>query len=143
MGRKLLWLDDYRDPFINLENRVPPGFDEIIWVKNYSEFVNVLTDDYRSISAISFDHDLADSHYTPEHLWSDYDASKEWQDAQIHIEKTGYECAKWLVDFVIDNDLTIPEIFIHSANPVGADNIKFYLNNYLKNYESGRNYRII
>ena len=72
---------------------------------------------------ISFDHDLADTHYTPEPLWTDYNASKEWQEKQVHQEKTGYECAKWLVDYCISNNLKCPEYYCHSMNPVGKDKI--------------------
>ena len=59
----------------------------------------------------------------PEHLWTDYDKSKEWQDAQVHKEKTGYECAIWLVDYCMDNNLKLPNYYCHSMNPVGKDKI--------------------
>jgi hypothetical protein len=93
---KILWLDDVRNPFLNLEGRVPKIEGTIIWVLNYLEFKmwiekNGLPD------IISFDHDLAFEHYTPEHLWTDYQLSKEHQDAQNYKEKTGLDCAKCLV----------------------------------------------
>ena len=44
-------------------------------------------------------------------------------------EKTGMDCAKWLVDFCIDNDKRIPDYFVQSANPVGAKNIASLINN--------------
>ena len=75
---------------------------------------------------------MADSHYTPEHLWTDYDKSKEWQEQQIHKEKTGYVCAKWLVEYCINNDLKCPEYFCHSMNPVGKYNILGLLDNFTK-----------
>lgn len=82
--------------------------------------------------AISFDHDLADSHYTPEYFWDNYEESKKYQEwnSKNHTEKTGMDCAKWLVDYCMDNKKMLPEIFVHSANPVGADNIKGLLYNY-------------
>jgi hypothetical protein len=32
----------------------------------------------------------------------------------------------------MDNKKKLPEIFVHSANPVGADNIKGLLDNFVK-----------
>lgn len=51
-----------------------------------------------------------------------------------YFEKTGYECAKWLVEYCLDNDLDLPLCYVHSMNPVGKDNI----NNLLKNYNDSR-----
>jgi hypothetical protein len=42
-------------------------------------------------------------------------------------EKTGYDCAKWLCNYCIDNGIPLPEYYVHSMNPVGRENIKFYL----------------
>lgn len=129
---KILWLDDLRNPFLDLESKVPKIENSIlIWVLNYHEFTmwierNGLPD------VISFDHDLAFEHYTPEHLWTDYQLSKEYQDAQNYKEKTGLDCAKWLCDYCLENDKDIPKYYIHSANPVGADNIHAYLFNFSK-----------
>ena len=83
---------------------------------------------------ISFDHDLADEHYTPEYFWDNYEESKKFQEwrGQYYQEKTGMDCAKWLVDYCMDNKKKLPEIFVHSANPVGADNIKGLLDNFVK-----------
>ena len=72
--------------------------------------------------------------FTPEHLWVDYDKSKEWQDAQVHIEKTGYECAKWLVDYCIKNGLKCPDYYCHSMNPVGKDKIVGLLGSFSNNH---------
>lgn len=47
-------------------------------------------------------------------------------------EKTGMDCAKWLVDFCIDNELILPDWYGHSMNPVGRENIDVYLRNYRK-----------
>ena len=45
---------------------------------------------------------------------------------------TGYECAKYLVDFCINHDMSLPEYHIQSANPVGNANIDSCLKSYLK-----------
>lgn len=131
----LLWLDDLRDPILDLEKKVPKiNFKTIVWVKCFESFTewiekNGLPD------VISFDHDLAFEHYTPECFWNNYQLSKEYQDSQNYKEKTGLDCAKWLCDYCLRNSLTLPKYYIHSANPVGADNINNYLYNYKKHSE--------
>ena len=45
-------------------------------------------------------------------------------------EKTGYDCAKWLVEYCLDNDLSLPKYQVHSMNPVGKKNILDYLSNF-------------
>lgn len=119
-----LFLDDIRHPEDAYEYTKQMMFFTNVWhvVRNYNEFVEWI--EKNGLPAfISFDHDLADSHYTPEHLWVDYNKSKEWQDAQVHTEKTGYECAKWLVDYCLNNGLKCPQYYCHSMNPVGKDKI--------------------
>jgi hypothetical protein len=118
---KILWVDDLRNPFIDLENRVPKEDGVIEWVLNYEQFVQWI-EKFGLPNIISFDHDLADEDYTPE----------EYQNSRDYQEKTGMDCAKWLIDYCIDNNCELPKFYIHSANPVGADNIRGILNNYLK-----------
>lgn len=119
-----LFLDDIREPEHAFDYTNQKMFIEQQWqvVRNYNEFVAWIENNGLP-HFISFDHDLADSHYTPEPLWTDYEKSKEWQDAQVHTEKTGYECAKWLIDYCIKNGLKCPEYYCHSMNPVGNDKI--------------------
>ena len=125
--KNLLWLDDIRNPFIDEEKRVPIGNDKwnINWVLNYEQFVQWI-EIYGLPDAISFDHDLADEHYTPEYFWDDYEESKKFQEwrGKTYQEKTGMDCAKWLVDFCMDNKVELPKFYVHSANPVGADRIR-------------------
>ena len=45
------------------------------------------------------------------------------------LAKSGYDCAKWLVDYCIDNDTQIPYWNVQSANPVGKENINGLLIN--------------
>jgi hypothetical protein len=47
----------------------------------------------------------------------------------VPTEKTGYQAAKWLVDYCVDNSLSIPEYIVHSQNEVGKKNIQSYLEN--------------
>lgn len=51
------------------------------------------------------------------------------------MEFTGYDFAKWFCDYVLDNVLDLPPDFgytVHSANPLGAENIRCYMANFLK-----------
>lgn len=103
-------------------------------VKDYYAFVHYISKNGLP-DIISFDHDLAFSHYTPEELWTDYNKSKAWQEQQQHQEKTGYDCAKWLTHYCVDNSIKLCEFLSHSMNPVGKDNILHHLNTY-KKYEN-------
>jgi len=130
---KLLWLDDLRNPYLNEEGKVPVENLIIDWVLNYSQFTQWI-EKYGLPRAISFDHDLAQEHYTPEYFWNDYQESKKFQDwkSKSYIEKTGADCAKWLVDYCLDKGLHLPKINVHSANPIGADYIFIEINKIIK-----------
>ena len=39
-------------------------------------------------------------------------------------ELNGMTCAKWLVNYCLDNDLKLPDFVVHSSNPAGAKNIE-------------------
>lgn len=55
-------------------------------------------------------------------------------DHDLGAGKTGYDFAKWLVEFDLDTD-SMPVNFgfyVHSQNPVGAKNINLYLERYLQ-----------
>ena len=90
--------------------RVPQD-DSWIIVKSYSEFIDlIIIYEFNLISEISLDHDLG---------------------LQDETEKTGYDVAKWLVDYSLDHNVFLPLIRVHSANPVGAKNIMSLINGYL------------
>lgn len=69
---------------------IPKGFIEI---RSYLAFTEYITQnglpDY-----ISFDHDLG-------------------------LEQSGFDCAKFLVNYCLDNKLKLPEFTVYSQNPVG------------------------
>lgn len=73
-------------------------------VRTYDDFVKCIEQNGLPKN-ISFDHDLG-------------------------TDKTGYDCAKWLVSYCMFNQLDVPNYTIHSKNPIGADNIKGYIENY-------------
>tara|TARA_R110000796_G_scaffold58413_5_gene134920 strand:+ start:24401 stop:24838 length:438 start_codon:yes stop_codon:yes gene_type:complete len=133
----ILWLDDYRDPKTSdfLPKFIPnfKNYDDIFWVKNYDGFCEWITNNGIPINIdllkISFDHDLADEHYAPENRYDDYNT---WANEQNFQEKTGMDCAKWLVDYCLDNNKLLPTWMVHSANPSGAENITKLLLNFMK-----------
>lgn len=130
---KKLYLDDFRYPKLSFDYTKNIIYNDKDWdiVKNYDEFVSYIETNGLP-NLISFDHDLADEHYTPSIYWNDYNKSKEYQEKQVYKEKTGLDCAKWLVEYCINNQQKLPQFLCHSQNPVGADNIMAYLNNFLK-----------
>jgi hypothetical protein len=122
-----IYLDDVRTP-------IDP---EWIVVRSYDEFVAKVNElGLDNIETISLDHDLGDSamqeYYTnvsPNYTLN-YDNIK---------EKTGYDCAKWLVEhwFEVRHPHQrgyFPTIYTHSANPIGSANIMGYINNFFMNF---------
>jgi hypothetical protein len=111
----LLWLDDYRDPFDrNIDWLVfsPIGRNiYIVWVKSFEQFCNYINKSGLP-DGICFDHDLGEN--------------------ELGEEQSGYDCAKWLVDYCLDNDLILPKYNIQSANPVGKENIDKLFKSFLK-----------
>ncbi len=124
-----LYLDDTRMPKDSFGYM---GYFEYMtedWViaRNFDEFVKIVKENGIP-EMISFDHDLADQHYgVHDHLTKDeYD---------LYTEKTGYHCAKWFIDYCIDNNFNLPKmILIHSMNTAGALNIKSLFDTYKKIY---------
>lgn len=92
-------------------------------VRNYDQFVAAIRTYSKDISHISYDHDLHDEHYTPEEYWGDYEKSAEYQASVNYKEKTGCECAKWMKEYYDENHMEYPEMWVHSMNPVGTQNI--------------------
>jgi len=126
----LLFLDDIRnpdDPYV-ISNIPEIRSRRVYIVRSYHEFVKWIAENGLP-DEISFDHDLADEHYVPSKFWNDYDKSREYQEQQTYTEKTGYDCARWLVEYCQREKQRLPGIYIHSANPVGANNIRQLLYN--------------
>jgi hypothetical protein len=115
-----LFLDDVRKVDTIYPNN---PFSDWVIIKNYGEFVKIITERGLPIF-VSFDHDLADEHYDFEAMKSQevYDKVR-----TTFKEKTGLECAKWLVDYCGEQDKDFPDYHVHSFNPVGAENIRGYI----------------
>lgn len=114
--KKLLWLDDSRNPLTDdwlVFSPIERPF-EVIWVHKYNEFVSWIKENGLP-DGICFDHDLED--------FTGIDGS----------ELRGIDCAKWLVEYCLDNGLNVPRWNVQSSNPEGAANINGLLMSFLKN----------
>lgn len=115
-----LYLDDIRT--------IPVGW---FGVRSYKEFVEFIEKNGLP-EFISFDHDLADEHY------DDYFDNYLKPESEVKLkydeykEKTGYDCAKWLIEYCEKNNLELPVYQIHSFNGVGRFNIEQLLEGYKK-----------
>ena len=119
--KTILWLDDIRDPFVIKEwiytirylKEEYLGIEdepcEVQWVKTQIEFEKYIKENGLP-DLISFDNDLGIGN------------------------GEGYDCAKWLVEYCMDNNVQLSNWFIHSANPVAKENIKNLLINFENNY---------
>jgi len=126
-----LYLDDYRiprDSYVYTHNAL---YVLRPWqiARSYEEFVSFINTQGLP-DLISFDHDLADEHYREHTSILDYE-----KDSSNYKEKTGFECAKWLVNYCIDNNKKLPEFLCHSMNPIGKENILSLLNQFKKSQE--------
>ena len=116
-----LYLDDVRTP----------NGDDWQIVRNYDEFVaHIKLNGLENYDVISLDHDLGDTamieYYTntKPNFELDYNRIK---------EKTGMDCARFLVAESMNKNIPLPQIYVHSANPIGSANMMGYINNYFRN----------
>lgn len=127
---KLLWLDDIRNPLENdwlTFSPIEQPFD-CVWVKSYPEFTDWINKNGLP-DGICFDHDLGMDVAIKAR---EKGMSKRKSRQLKQLEKTGYDCAKWLVEYCMDNNLKLPKYNIQSANPVGKENIDGLLQSFLK-----------
>ncbi len=103
------WCDIRRDYHYNI-------------IRSYDEFTGMIETLGYLPDYISFDHDLADQHYG-------HGLNNDEIPYDRYSEKTGYDAAKWLVNFCIDRGLKFPDYDVHSMNPVGRTNIIEYISN--------------
>ena len=116
-----LFLDDVRLPNNVTWVDLPPNQHYSV-VRNYNEFVDLVT--LRGLPKfVTYDHDLADSHYGDGLHGDNINYNK-------YKEKTGYDCAKWLVNECMKKGVKHPPYMCHSMNPVGKQNIINYVESY-------------
>lgn len=122
-----LFLDDIRMPvevgnyIYPVELRVLYRKQEWVIVRNFAEFVRYIGANGMP-ACVSFDHDLADEHYRPSMYNPDQHYTRYYSDGTFK-EKTGYDCAKWLIEFAEKTSSKLPVILCHSMNPIGKENI--------------------
>ena len=116
-----LYLDDVRTPTTTI-----PGYEPWNVVRNYDEFVSWITQ-HGIPDLISFDHDLAEEHI--EDYYSQLAVNGfQYPTYEAYKEKTGLDCARWLGEYVQNNNAVLKSVCVHSHNPVGASNIQGYIN---------------
>lgn len=124
MNNKIwIYLDDLRTPVDEAKR----------WkvVRNYNEFIETVNFvGLDMVELISLDHDLGPSAMAE--YFKNVSPNYSLDYNNIH-EKTGYDCAKWLVQKSMETGIRLPQVYVHSANPIGSANIMGYINNYLMN----------
>lgn len=124
-----LFLDDIRHPFEVSWVEIPQ-LDAVFTVRSYNAFVKHI--EFNGLPKfVCFDHDLADEHYAVmeeenSYTYDDGDLKKTFN---YGTEKTGYDCAKWLVDYCAEKGLKFPRYVVHSMNPAGKERIQGYIEN--------------
>ena len=117
MKKQKIYLDDVRTP-------IEEGWTV---VRNYDEFVStIMYIGLGNIDFISLDHDLGD---TAMKEWHTNVAKNYTLNYDNITEKTGMDCAKWLVNEWMKGEPVV-DVFTHSANAIGSANIMGYINNY-------------
>ena len=122
---KKIYLDDVRTPMDS----------DWVVVRDFTQFCDAVSAiGITNIDVISLDHDLGPS------AMSEYfnNVALNYKlDYNNISELTGYDCAKWLVQYWYDTSTGahshFPKVYTHSANPIGSANIMGYINNFFMN----------
>jgi hypothetical protein len=121
IDKKRLYLDDIRTPVSN----------DWIIVRNYDEFVDAIKfHGLDNFEVISLDHDLGEGAMVEYYTNVKNNYILDYNNIE---EKTGMDCCKFLVAESMNLKIPLPQIYIHSANPIGSGNMMGYINNYLMN----------
>lgn len=122
--KTLIFLDDERFMFDATWVEYP-DYEKKFVVRDFDQFKDLLDElliDQQDLSnlEISFDHDLA--------CFDRYGT-----------EYTGVDCARYLVDKIIDLNLNPNYLvfYVHSMNPIGKENICGLIQGYIKFYNNG------
>lgn len=91
--------------YLFLDDERMPNDERAVIVRSFDEFRDHIIA-HGMPKFISFDHDLGHG-------------------------LTGFDCAKWLVEYHLDNGGDFPHYHVHSQNPIGKKNIEEYLKGYL------------
>lgn len=130
-NKTLLWLDDYRNPTEDDWLAFSPihDYDHVIWVKNYNEATEWVNKNGLPY-AMCLDHDLG---FNKQLEYRGMGKSKkESRRLSREYEKTGYDFAKFIIDYCIDRNLDLPYYNFQSANPIGKKNMEELFKNFNK-----------
>lgn len=119
-----LFIDDIRDP-----SYVQDGRDYVL-ARTMDQAVELIALHDCYPTHIAFDHDLGWD--TLENIPGSFLVAAPEEGKEL---PSGYDFAKWLVEFDMNGFYEFPKNFswsIHSSNPVGAANINGILTSYLK-----------
>jgi hypothetical protein len=120
-NRLRLYLDDIRTPVDN----------DWIVVRNYDEFVAQLKlNGLGNFEVISLDHDLGEGAMVEYYTNVKNNSMLDYNNIE---ERTGMDCCRYLVSESMNEKIPLPQVYIHSANPIGSANMMGYINNYLMN----------
>lgn len=122
-----LFLDDLRSIQMVYPN---DNLNDWVIVRDFYQFVNYINK-YGLPNFISFDHDLGFEHIRFFFENGGHENPPDPTNSEFK-EKTGYDTAKWLVEYCLKNNLPLPNYSVHSANPIGKKNIITYLENFKK-----------
>jgi len=123
MKKNKIWL--YLD-----DVRIPTEGDWQV-VRNYDEFISHINlNGLENYELISLDHDLGEGAMVE--YYTNVKPNYELDYNRIE-EKTGMDCARFLVAEAMNKKIQLPTVYVHSANPIGSANIMGYINNYFRN----------
>lgn len=117
-----LFLDDNRtlEMAWRMTSKTDYLLKEWVIVRSYEEFVEYIEENGMP-DLISYDHDLGD--VNPED--------------PNHLEKTGYSCVKWLIEYCLDYDINMTSYMIHTNNPRGRKDIHETIQNFIRFKQDG------
>jgi hypothetical protein len=116
-----LYLDDIRTP----------NAEDWIVARNYDEFVSAIKlRGLGNFEVISLDHDLGEGAMVEYYTNVKNNYVLDYNNIE---ERTGMDCCRYLVSESMNERIPLPQIYVHSANPIGAANMMGYINNYLMN----------
>lgn len=129
--KELIFLDDERNP------------EDVFWI-DYPEYKDThivrRMCDFMFV-VISLGKDLVNYDISFDHDIQDFQTFNDKNAGEITLESTGYDCAKWLCEHALENDIDLSEItfYTHTNNPIGKKNIRTYLDNFIKFHKENMN----
>jgi hypothetical protein len=115
----VLFLDDEKMPN-DITWAEFPRYETIYIIRTYQGFVKQV-ETYGVPMFVCFDHDLTEQHYIA--------MLNETQNKPFNYgkEKTGLDCAKWLVQYCQKKGTKFPRYVVHSLNPNGKKRIEDFI----------------